>query len=188
MMSNSLPWLSSASLIALALAGQAHAAVEPGQSVSELVVTAAPYAISLDTLTTSVDILTARELSLAPPAGIGDLLAGMPGLRSTAYGPGASRPVIRGLAGPRVLLLQNGVGMVDASSLSPDHAVPSEPGQASRIEVLRGPSTLAYGGPGIGGRRRRDRGQKRFQLVECRQWPGRVGRRADERRRLCPGD
>ena len=150
-MSNSLPWLSSASLIALALAGQAHAAVEPGQSVSELVVTAAPYAISLDTLTTSVDILTARELSLAPPAGIGDLLAGMPGLRSTAYGPGASRPVIRGLAGPRVLLLQNGVGMVDASSLSPDHAVPSEPGQASRIEVLRGPSTLAYGGSGIGG-------------------------------------
>ncbi|WP_241962700.1 TonB-dependent receptor [Phenylobacterium parvum] len=150
-MSNSLPWLSSASLIALALAGPAHAAGEPERTVSELVVTAAPYTISLDTITTSVDILTARELSLAPPAGIGDLLAGMPGLRSTAYGPGASRPVIRGLAGPRVLLLQNGVGMVDASSLSPDHAVPSEAGQASRIEVLRGPSTLAYGGSGIGG-------------------------------------
>lgn len=145
------PWKVSASILALCLASPALASERDAQSVSELVVTAAPYSVSLDTITTSVDILTAKDLSLAPPAGIGDLLAGMPGLRSTAYGPGSSRPVIRGLSGPRVLLLQNGVGMVDASSLSPDHAVPSEPGQASRIEVLRGPSTLAYGGSGIGG-------------------------------------
>ena len=145
------PWLASVSLLALGLPDLAWSA-EPGPAtVSELVVTAAPYAVSLDTITTNVDILSAETLSLAPPAGLGDLLAGLPGLRSTAYGPGASRPVIRGLAGPRVLLLQNGVGMVDASSLSPDHAVPSEAGQASRIEVLRGPSTLAYGGSGIGG-------------------------------------
>ncbi|MCA6320742.1 MAG: TonB-dependent receptor plug domain-containing protein, partial [Phenylobacterium sp.] len=136
-------------LIALA-AVPAQAQSEPS-TVDELVVTAAPYAVSLDTITTSVNLLSAEEISLAPPAGIGDLLSGLPGLRSTAYGPGASRPVIRGLAGPRVLLLQNGVGMVDASSLSPDHAVPTEAGQASRIEVLRGPSTLAYGGSGIGG-------------------------------------
>ena len=136
-------------LIALA-AVPAQAQSEPS-TVDELVVTAAPYAVSLDTITTSVNLLSAEKISLAPPAGIGDLLSGLPGLRSTAYGPGASRPVIRGLAGPRVLLLQNGVGMVDASSLSPDHAVPTEAGQASRIEVLRGPSTLAYGGSGIGG-------------------------------------
>lgn len=147
----SLPSRVSASLLALSLPATALAAEAEGPTVSELVVTAAPYSVSLDTITTSVDILTSKDLALAPPAGIGDLLAGMPGLRSTAYGPGASRPVIRGLAGPRVLLLQNGVGMVDASSLSPDHAVPSEAGQASRIEILRGPSTLAYGGSGIGG-------------------------------------
>jgi iron complex outermembrane recepter protein len=49
------------------------------------------------------------------------------------------------------LVLQNGVGLVDASSISPDHAVASEPGEATRIEVLRGPSTLAYGGSAIGG-------------------------------------
>jgi iron complex outermembrane receptor protein len=146
-----MPWLASVSLLALSLPAAAAAEEERTPSVAELVITAAPYPLSLDTITTNVDILTTRDLSLVPPAGLGDLISGMPGLRSTAYGPGASRPVIRGLAGPRVLLLQNGVGMIDVSSLSPDHAVPTEAGQASRIEVLRGPSTLAYGGSGIGG-------------------------------------
>lgn len=126
-------------------------AEEAGPTVSELIVTGAPYAVSLDSATTSINVVTQAQLSTAPPVGIGDLLNGMPGLRSTAYSPGASRPIIRGLSGPRVLILQNGVGLVDASSLSPDHAVASDPGEASRIEVLRGPSTLAYGGSAIGG-------------------------------------
>ena len=108
-----------------------------------MVVTAAPFPVSIDSATTHVEILDRADLDLAPPAGLGDVLADVPGLRSTAFGPGASRPVIRGLSGPRVLVLQNGVGQVDASTLSPDHAVASDPGEATRIEVLRGPSTLA---------------------------------------------
>lgn len=145
---------SAASLIALAAAVSAHAEdapATPDNAVDKVVITAAPYAVSLDTVTSSVNIITREKLDLLPPAGLGDTLNGQPGLRSTFYGPGASRPVIRGLAGPRVLVLENGVGQVDASSLSPDHAVASDPGEASRIEVLRGPSTLAYGGSGIGG-------------------------------------
>jgi len=102
-------------------------------------------------VTSSVNVVTRDQLDTAPAGGLGDVLNGLPGLRSTFFGPGASRPVIRGLSGPRVMVLQNGVGQVDASALSPDHAVASDPGEASRIEVLRGPSTLAYGGSGIGG-------------------------------------
>lgn len=146
---------SAASLVALAAAVSAHAeepaADQQANQVDKVVITAAPYAVSLDTVTSSVNIVTRDQLDVAPPAGLGDMLNGQPGLRSTFYGPGASRPVIRGLSGPRVMVLQNGVGQVDASSLSPDHAVASDPGEASRVEVLRGPSTLAYGGSGIGG-------------------------------------
>jgi iron complex outermembrane recepter protein len=119
--------------------------------VSEVVITAAPFPVSLDSVTSHVEIVTREQLDVAAPAGLGDILATTPGLRSSAYGQGASRPIVRGLSGARVLVLENGVGLVDASTLSPDHAVASDAGEASRIEVLRGPSALAYGGSGVGG-------------------------------------
>ncbi|CAN1540813.1 CirA Outer membrane receptor proteins, mostly Fe transport [Caulobacteraceae bacterium] len=142
-----------ASGLTLLVAGQSHAAEgEPAPgTVEELIVTAAPYAISMDSATTSVDVLGRDDLDLLPAAGLGDMLANLPGLRSTAFGPGASRPVVRGLAGPRVLVINNGVGLIDASALSPDHQVASDPGEAGRIEVLRGPAALLYGGSAIGG-------------------------------------
>lgn len=133
---------------ALALPASALAATK---DLEEVVVTAAPYVISLDSTTTSVNVIKREELDRAPPAGLGDVLAQVPGVRSSAFGPGASRPVIRGLSGPRVMVLTNGVGVIDASSLSPDHQVATDPQEAERIEVLRGPSALAYGGSAIGG-------------------------------------
>lgn len=126
----------------------AAAAADP---ISEVVVSGAPYPVSLDSAATHVEVLTRDRLVQAPPAGLGDMLRGLPGVRSSGFAPGASRPVIRGLSGPRVLVLQNGMGLVDASTLSPDHAVAEEAAQAARVEVLRGPSTLAYGGSAIGG-------------------------------------
>lgn len=152
LMRHRLLLLAAVSGSALITAGSAGAEAAPGENaVAEVVVTAAPYPVSLDSVTTSVNIVSQEQLDRAPPGGLGDVLNGLPGVRSTFFGPGASRPVIRGLSGPRVLVLQNGVGMVDVSSISPDHAVASEPGGATRIEVLRGPATLAYGGSAIGG-------------------------------------
>jgi iron complex outermembrane receptor protein len=148
-MSKTLLFASAA--VSLAVAGPVLAEEAPDRTVSELLVTAAPYAISMDSATTSVDVLNREDLEAGPPGGLGDALAGLPGIRSTFFGPGASRPVIRGLSGPRVLVLTNGLGAIDASALSPDHQVATDPQEAERIEVLRGPSALAYGGSAIGG-------------------------------------
>lgn len=148
--------VSAVSLVALAAAASARAeapaAPDAGDTeVSKVIVTAAPYAVSADALTASVAVVDRADIDVAPPKGLGDALAGLPGLRSTAFGAGASRPVVRGLAGPRVQVLTNGVGQIDASALSPDHQVATDPGEAERIEVLRGAAALAYGGSAIGG-------------------------------------
>lgn len=119
--------------------------------VDEVVVSGAPYAVPIEATTASVDVLHREALDLAPPAGLGEALTGLPGVRSSFFGPGASRPVIRGLSGPRVLVLNNGVGLIDASALSPDHQVASDPQEAQRIEILRGSAALLYGGSAIGG-------------------------------------
>jgi len=142
----------SGSALMWAAGAQAQSALPvEAAEVDEVVVTAAPFAVSADALTINVEVIDRDDLDVAPAQGLGDLLNGIPGLRSTFFGPGASRPVIRGLAGPRVQVLTNGVGQIDASALSPDHQVATDPAEARQVEVLRGPSTLLYGGSAIGG-------------------------------------
>ena len=134
-----------------AVLAQDPPAAEAGDRLDDIIVTGAPYGVTRRATTLALEVLDETELATAPPSTLGDVLNGLPGVRTTAFAAGASRPVIRGLAGPRVLVLSNGVGLIDASGLSPDHQVAADPADASRIEVLRGPSTLAYGGTAIGG-------------------------------------
>jgi len=106
---------------------------------------------SIDDAITGVSVLTADELEDRLASTIGETLKSEPGLSSTFFGAGASRPIIRGQGGDRVRVLTNGIGSIDASSASPDHAVAAEPAQAERIEVLRGASLLRFGSSGSGG-------------------------------------
>ncbi len=91
----------------------------------------------------------ALQQELAPT--LGDTLGSATGVRSSGFAPGASRPIIRGLDGPRLRVLQNHVSVVDASTSSPDHQVASDPLLAQRIEVLKGAGTLRYGSNAVGG-------------------------------------
>ena len=116
-----------------------------------IIVTASPFARSIDEAITGQSILTGDELQNRLASTIGETLKLEPGLSSTSFGAGASRPIIRGQGGDRVRVLTNGVGSIDASSASPDHAVAVEPAQAERIEVLRGAALLRYGSSGSGG-------------------------------------
>ena len=106
-------------------------------STSDLIAPAAAY--------------SGAELLLRSQSTLGETLDGTPGVSSTYFGPNASRPIIRGLDGDRIRILQNSGASIDASGLSYDHAVPSDPISMERIEVLRGPGALLYGGSAVGG-------------------------------------
>jgi len=98
-----------------------------------------------------VSVLKGTELNLHAQNSLGETLSSEPGISSSYFGPGASRPIIRGLGGDRIRILENGVGTQDASNTSPDHFVAIEPALVDKIEVVRGPATLLYGTSAVGG-------------------------------------
>lgn len=113
------------------------------------VITANP--LGNEQLASPSTVLTGNKLTLEQRGSLGETLNNQPGVSSSYFGPGASRPIIRGLDGDRIRILRNGVGALDASSLSYDHAVPLDPVNVDRIEIVRGPAALLYGGSAIGG-------------------------------------
>jgi iron complex outermembrane receptor protein len=119
--------------------------------LSTVAVTGNPLGLDADQLIVPVTVLNGRELSLKRESTLGETLNGIPGVSSTSFGPNASRPVIRGLDAERVRIMQNGVGVVDASSLSFDHAVSVDPLVIEHVDVIRGPAALLYGGSAVGG-------------------------------------
>lgn len=140
--------VSTATLL-ISVANAAYA--QDSDIMDEIIVTGSPLTRSVDEAITGVSVLSGEELSNRLAGTIGETLKSEPGVSSTFFGAGASRPIIRGQGGDRVRILTNGIGSIDASSASPDHAVAAEPAQAERIEVLRGASLLRYGSSGSGG-------------------------------------
>ena len=84
-------------------------------------------------------------------ASFGEMLNSEPGVAMRSFGSAPSRPVIRGLDGDRILVLQNGERMGDISETSADHSISMDPLAASRVEVVRGPASLLYGSSALGG-------------------------------------
>ena len=124
----------------------------PGRKVQQLepvVVTGNP--LRGNDLAAPISVLSGDELVLKRAGSLGETLNGLPGVSSSYFGPNANRPMIRGLDGDRVRVLSNAGASLDASSLSFDHAVPIDPLVVERIEVLRGPGALLYGGSAVGG-------------------------------------
>lgn len=116
-----------------------------------VVTTASPLAREADEIAQPTSVVGGHVLDEHLQSTLGETLAGQPGVDSTYFGPGASRPVIRGLGGDRIRVLTGGVGTIDASVISPDHAVSLDPLLIDRVEIVRGPASLLYGGGAIGG-------------------------------------
>ncbi len=121
----------------------------------ETEVTLAPVTVSAEQQgggsITPTSVLSGEELTQRSQSTLGQTLDGLPGVSSTYFGPNASRPVIRGLDGERIRMLSNGAPSTDLSGQSYDHAVTLDPLVMERVEVLRGPAALQYGGNAVGG-------------------------------------
>ena len=128
-----------------------HAAERTDHKLETLTVTAVPTHGGESHLAQPAIVLADEELRRKQVATLGETLSRELGVSSTSFGAGASRPLIRGLGGERVRILQNSIGTMDASALSDDHAVSIDPLVADQIEVLKGPATLLYGSGAIGG-------------------------------------
>ena len=134
--------------VLLVIANQASFA---HQTLDAVVVTANPLGSDINDLVAPVTVLRGDELAKKQSSTLGETLNHLPGISSTNFGPNSSRPVIRGLDGDRVRIMNNGGASLDVSSLSADHAVAIDPLLVEQIEVVRGPAALQYGGSAIGG-------------------------------------
>ena len=148
-------WKAVITALLLSVPGMSLAQVKDGGKVTELlpvVVTASPFKDRSDLdMAQPVTVLKGEDLRRKRESSIGDTLSRELGVASSSFGPGAGRPIIRGLDGPRVQVLENGISTLDLSTTSPDHAVTVESFNASQIEILRGPAVLLYGGGATGG-------------------------------------
>lgn len=126
----------------------------PGQTAprdgEEIVVTGILPRSEKDVLA-GTTVLSGDELTRNLRPSIGETLARQPGVSATSFGPSASRPILRGFQGERIRVLSDGIGSIDVSNTSVDHAVIIDPLLAERVEIVRGPSALLYGSSAIGG-------------------------------------
>lgn len=132
-----------------ALAALVSLPVAAQTASSTIVVTGNP--LGREGLLRADSTLAGDGLLVRRGATLGDTLGSLPGTAGSGFGPNSNRPVVRGLDGDRVRLLDNGGASIDASNLSFDHAVATDPLVAERIELLRGPAALLYGGSATGG-------------------------------------
>jgi iron complex outermembrane receptor protein len=150
-------WRSSVALVVLLSTnaqiaqGQSNSSGTAAEELPPITVSANPLNPSLLEYGKPISVVGEEEIESRMEATLGETIRLEPGVRSSFFGQGASRPVIRGFAGDRVRVLKNGVSTGDVSDISEDHVVVADPMQATQIEILRGPETLLYGSGAIGG-------------------------------------
>ena len=139
-------------LLACIACGQSVNNAQAADALPEIVVTTSPLAGGAnEQILTPARVVSGDELRDRQAGTLGETLSHELGVSGSGFGAGASRPIIRGLDGARVKMLQNGMSVSDVSTLSNDHAVATDTATARQVEILRGPAALLYGSGAIGG-------------------------------------
>ena len=144
-----LSLLAAASWLAVATFAEEAPAEQAPEVIEEVVVLAHP--LGRDGLAQPSHVLDAEELERKAVDNIGATVGNEPGIHNSSYGSGAGRPIIHGMGGARVRVMEEGIDTLDVSVSSGDHAVTVDPFIAERVEVLKGSATLLYGSGAIGG-------------------------------------
>lgn len=134
-----------------ALAQDSAAASAPAAAPKDIVVTASPFATAADETPSISAKVDRQQILQSGGSSITDALKDVPGIASSGFAAGASRPIIRGMDATRVRVLEDGLSSSDVSDIGPDHGMPIDPLSARSLEVVRGAATLRYGSQAIGG-------------------------------------
>ncbi len=143
--------LSKQKLIFVFISGLLSSVAFAQSTTPALEITATGSQEATQSILTPTKVLQGDELLNKLGSTLGATLANELGVSATGYGAGSSRPVIRGLEGSRVQILQNGLSVGDVSNISQDHAVGNNMQNAHQVEILRGAAALLYGSGSSGG-------------------------------------
>jgi iron complex outermembrane receptor protein len=132
-------------------ASYAYAAEDKKIGLQEIPVTANPLQVYSNDIVKPVGIVGSKELIKNNSASLGKNLENIPGVSNSAWGENVGRPVIRGMDGNRIKILNNGLEVNDVSAMSGDHPVGIDALSAEQIEIIKGPASIIYGGGSVGG-------------------------------------
>ncbi len=120
-------------------------------SLPDLVVTGSVVARAVNEVLRPTSVFAGEDLQRRLAGTLAETLSSEPGLAVSSMGPGSAHPVIRGLSGDRILMLEDGERVGDEFASGPDHATALDASSARRVEVIRGPGAILYGSNALGG-------------------------------------
>lgn len=150
-LSVSLPHLGMLSVLMISHVQAEEQVTEEGLQLDKVVISAHSFDQGQDEMSQPASLLNGEDLIRQRSNNLGETLSTQVGIHNSSYGLAVGRPVIRGMSGARVKVLQGGIDSLDASTVSPDHGVNVDIHSANKIEVLRGPATIMYGSGAFGG-------------------------------------
>jgi iron complex outermembrane receptor protein len=119
--------------------------------LEEIVVTASFVGVNESSATRPIHVLDGQAITEAGIQSLGEHVDALLGVSSADFGGAVGQPIIRGMSGNRVKVLNNGTVIRDVSALGPDHAVDVSLNDVKQVEIVRGPSALMYSNGSIGG-------------------------------------